>query len=206
MKDDNFKLNTKTRYYNGWLIEEEKKRGMNSVQMAKFIGIGYASYCSVRSLRSYPNQSGYSKVLQKICSKLDLDFNKVFPEWLKEVIDNRDPSVTVYERNYEVNKLSLDRGNMFAIGPGMDEVEEEIDREILSKKIGDSLDTLDSRERKVLEMRFGLNGETIKTFEEVGKVFNVTRERIRQVEAKALRKMRHPIRKIIFTGFIGAKV
>ena len=56
------------------------------------------------------------------------------------------------------------------------------------------LDTLTEREEKVLRLRFGLDDGRARTLEEVGKEFNVTRERIRQIEAKALRKLRHPSR------------
>ena len=58
----------------------------------------------------------------------------------------------------------------------------------------DVLDTLTPREEKVLRLRFGLDDGRARTLEEVGKEFNVTRERIRQIEAKALRKLRHPSR------------
>ncbi len=60
--------------------------------------------------------------------------------------------------------------------------------------MADILDRLSPREREVLEMRFGLADGTSHTLEEVGQYFGVTRERIRQIEAKALRKLRHPIR------------
>ena len=56
------------------------------------------------------------------------------------------------------------------------------------------LETLTPREKKVLELRFGIVDGRTRTLEEVGKEFNVTRERIRQIEAKALRKLRHPSR------------
>ena len=56
------------------------------------------------------------------------------------------------------------------------------------------LDTLTPRERRVLRLRFGLEDGRSRTLEEVGKEFDVTRERIRQIEAKALRKLRHPSR------------
>ena len=56
------------------------------------------------------------------------------------------------------------------------------------------LSSLTPRERKVLELRFGLEDGRSRTLEEVGREFNVTRERIRQIEAKALRKLRHPTR------------
>ena len=65
---------------------------------------------------------------------------------------------------------------------------------LLKEQLADVLKTLTPREAKVLSLRFGLDDGNPKTLEEVGKVFNVTRERIRQIEAKALRKLRHPSR------------
>ncbi len=65
---------------------------------------------------------------------------------------------------------------------------------LLREQLGEVLDTLTEREQKVLKLRFGLEDGRARTLEEVGKEFNVTRERIRQIEAKALRKLRHPSR------------
>ena len=73
---------------------------------------------------------------------------------------------------------------------------------LLKDKLGNVLTSLTQRERKVLEMRFGLSDGYPRTLEEVGKQFNVTRERIRQIEAKALRKMRHPTRIRQLQGFL----
>lgn len=72
--------------------------------------------------------------------------------------------------------------------------EEYATNEILKEEIRAVLETLQEREQEVLELRFGLVDGTSHTLEEVGKRFNVTRERIRQIEAKALRKLRHPSR------------
>ncbi|MBN1403618.1 MAG: RNA polymerase sigma factor RpoD [Opitutales bacterium] len=72
---------------------------------------------------------------------------------------------------------------------------------LLREKIMDVLDSLTDRERKVLSLRFGLVDGYSRTLEEVGRQFNVTRERIRQIEAKALRKMRHPTRIRQLHGF-----
>ena len=71
---------------------------------------------------------------------------------------------------------------------------ETADLEGMSETVRDMLNTLTPREAKVLRMRFGLGMNTDHTLEEVGKQFDVTRERIRQIEAKALRKLRHPSR------------
>jgi RNA polymerase primary sigma factor len=67
-------------------------------------------------------------------------------------------------------------------------------KELLKEQVQNALSVLTERERQVLEMRFGLRDGKDYTLEEVGKHFKVTRERIRQIEAKALRKLRHPTR------------
>jgi RNA polymerase primary sigma factor len=76
---------------------------------------------------------------------------------------------------------------------------------LLKDKIKDVLESLTERERQVLEQRFGLVDGYSRTLEEVGKQFKVTRERIRQIEAKALRKMRHPTRLRQLEGFLEPK-
>ena len=73
-------------------------------------------------------------------------------------------------------------------------VEDQVAASVLGNIINELLETLTERQRKVLELRFGLKDGRERTLEEVGQVFGVTRERIRQIEAKALRKLRHPSR------------
>jgi RNA polymerase primary sigma factor len=73
---------------------------------------------------------------------------------------------------------------------------------LLKEKLGDVLTSLTERERKILEMRFGLVDGYERTLEEIGRMYNVTRERIRQIEAKALRKLRHPTRVRHLQGFL----
>ncbi|MBP9718860.1 MAG: RNA polymerase sigma factor RpoD [Candidatus Levybacteria bacterium] len=76
-------------------------------------------------------------------------------------------------------------------------------RELLKEQVEQVLDTLSDRERRVLEERFGLKDGKSKTLEEVGRTFAVTRERIRQIEAKALRKLRHPSRGNKLRDYLG---
>jgi RNA polymerase primary sigma factor len=76
---------------------------------------------------------------------------------------------------------------------------------LLREKLGGVLCSLSEREQKVLEMRFGLADGDSRTLDEIGRQFQVTRERVRQIEAKALRKMRHPTRIRELHGFLEAK-
>jgi RNA polymerase sigma factor (sigma-70 family) len=86
--------------------------------------------------------------------------------------------------------LGMDNGEMIAI--------KSPDESVLNKEknlaVLDVVSSLTSREQKVLQLRFGLYGEEEHTLEETGKIIDVTRERVRQIEAKALRKLRHPSR------------
>jgi RNA polymerase primary sigma factor len=76
---------------------------------------------------------------------------------------------------------------------------------MLKERLKEVLNTLTERERSVLDYRFGLTDGYSRTLEEVGKQFCVTRERIRQIEAKALRKLRHPTRMRKLEGFLEMK-
>ena len=84
-----------------------------------------------------------------------------------------------------------------------DVVIHEVEQKNLREKIDELLMGLNDQEQKVLRMRFGLDDDDPKTLEEIGKVFGVTRERIRQIEAKALRKLRHPSRSRKLKDYMG---
>ena len=74
--------------------------------------------------------------------------------------------------------------------------------QMMSDQINQALSTLTDREHKILRMRFGLDDDRIHTLEEIGNQFGLTRERIRQIEAKALHKMRHPSRSKALRGYL----
>ena len=80
--------------------------------------------------------------------------------------------------------------------------EDDVSKTLLREDLEHVLDTLSPRERDVLRLRYGLDDGRMKTLEEIGQIFNVTRERIRQIEAKALRKLRHPNRNSILKEYI----
>ena len=123
---------------------------------------------------------------EEIAKKMNVSVDKV-----REVIKiSQDPfsldTPIVEEDDYHLGDFIKDESSLSP--------EEYTENELLKEEIDDVLQSLQPREQEVLRLRFGLKDGTCHTLEEVGKKFNVTRERIRQIEAKALRKLRHPSR------------
>ncbi len=115
----------------------------------------------------------------------------VTPEKVREIIKVSQEPVSLMtpigeEEDSTLGDFIEDRG---ALAPS-----EAASHQLLKEQVEAVLDSLSGRERRVLQLRFGLEDGRARTLEEVGKEFNVTRERIRQIEAKALRKLRHPSR------------
>jgi RNA polymerase sigma factor RpoD-like protein len=113
------------------------------------------------------------------------------PEKVREIIKVSQEPVSLEtpigeEEDSHLGDFIEDRG---ALAPA-----EAASHQLLKEQVEAVLDSLTGRERRVLQLRFGLEDGRARTLEEVGKEFNVTRERIRQIEAKALRKLRHPSR------------
>ena len=113
----------------------------------------------------------------------------VTPEKVREIIKVSQEPVSLEtpigeEEDSHLGDFIEDRG---ALAPA-----EAASHQLLKEQVEAVLDSLTGRERRVLQLRFGLEDGRARTLEEVGKEFNVTRERIRQIEAKALRKLRHP--------------
>src|SRR5450830_974427 len=115
----------------------------------------------------------------------------VTPEKIREIIKASQQAISLdtpigEEEDSHLGDFIEDRG---ALAPA-----EAASHQLLKEQVEAVLDSLTGRERRVLQLRFGLEDGRARTLEEVGKEFNVTRERIRQIEAKALRKLRHPSR------------
>ncbi len=77
---------------------------------------------------------------------------------------------------------------------------------MLKDKVKDVLDTLTFREREIIKLRYGIGDGYTYTLEEVGRIFRVTRERVRQIEAKAVRKLQHPVRARKLAGFLSGAI
>jgi RNA polymerase primary sigma factor len=140
----------------------------------------------MRTSRRLVQEYGREPTSEEIGRDMD-----VSPEKVREILKISQEPVSLEtpigeEEDNHLGDFIEDRG---AVAPA-----EAASYQLLKEQVEDVLDTLNLRERRVLQLRFGLEDGRSRTLEEVGKEFGVTRERIRQIEAKALRKLRHPSR------------
>ena len=140
----------------------------------------------MRTSRRLVQEYGREPTSEEIGRDMD-----VSPEKVREILKISQEPVSLEtpigeEEDNHLGDFIEDRG---AVAPA-----EAASYQLLKEQVEDVLDTLNHRERRVLQLRFGLEDGRSRTLEEVGKEFGVTRERIRQIEAKALRKLRHPSR------------
>ncbi len=143
----------------------------------------------VRVQRQLIQELGREPTNEEIAEEMGIDIEKVhYVMKIKQDIASLDAAVG-HDGEDEDSVLGDFIEDDTAIAP-----DDAADFTMLREQLDEILDTLTSRERKVLELRFGLIDGTPRTLEEVGKEFDVTRERIRQIEAKALRKLKHPSR------------
>ena len=125
---------------------------------------------------------------------------KLPPEKVREIQKYAQDPISLEER---VGKEEDSVIGDFIADDNAEDPEEIVSNTILHEKIMEVLDSLTPREASVIKLRFGLEDGRVWTLEEVGAKFNITRERIRQIEAKALRKLRHPSRLRAFTNYGG---
>jgi RNA polymerase primary sigma factor len=145
-----------------------------------------------RVSRSLPQELGREPTIEEIAEAMSRGQEVVVtPKKVREIIKASQQAVSLEtpigeEGDAHLGDFIEDRG---ALAPA-----EAATNQLLKEQVEAVLDSLTGRERRVLQLRYGLEDGRARTLEEVGKEFNVTRERIRQIEAKALRKLRHPSR------------
>ena len=145
-----------------------------------------------RVSRSLPQELGREPTIEEIAEAMSRGQEVVVtPTKVREIIKASQQAVSLEtpigeEGDAHLGDFIEDRG---ALAPA-----EAATNQLLKEQVEAVLDSLTGRERRVLQLRYGLEDGRARTLEEVGKEFNVTRERIRQIEAKALRKLRHPSR------------
>ena len=124
-------------------------------------------------------------------------------EWVRECMKLKEYVLTYSSLNVPIGEDGDTELGEVIPDDGVIPIEEIIENRVLRENLEEILDTLTPREEKVLRLRFGFDDNRPRTLEEVGKIFNVTRERIRQIEVKALRKLRHPSRSRKVKDFMG---
>ena len=179
-----FKFST----YATWWIRQAITRAI--ADQARTIRIPVHMVETINKVKKVSSQllhkNGHEPSAEEIAAELDMPLEKV-----REIIRVSQEPVSLETPIGEEEDSHLGDFIQDDDAPAPQEV---ASHTLLKEQLGDVLSTLTEREEKVLRLRFGLEDGRSRTLEEVGKEFNVTRERIRQIEAKALRKLRHPSR------------
>jgi RNA polymerase sigma factor (sigma-70 family) len=175
---------------NNRLKEEMQRLGYTQTQLAELASIRYGILSHIINLHILPTED--QQIAIAIALKEPIDY--LFPETLlesvrKKIFQNR----TRLLDDEQVKQITGPPLLLLTDG-GIQEVEDEVDNELLRTQIDDVMSTLTHREQRVLELRFGLKDGQSQTLEKVGEEFNLTKEGVRRIEAKALTKLRHPFR------------
>jgi len=201
-KEADFRFGLKRRLYNWNMRIARELKGWRQQDLAEAIGIGKQTIGQIETLRQFPNPER----ARRISEALGRNSAELFPEWLSDFRLKRVPASTEEESislEEAISQHLIAPNDPLLIDQGFeDEIERRVDSEILGGRIDTVLETLAPRERRVLELRFGLKDGRSRTLETVGREFNVTRDRIRQIEAKALRKLRHPKNSRLLKDFV----
>ena len=179
--------------HNARLVDTRKEQGWTQIQAAKLAGMRLTRLAHIENLKVVPTDLEMDDLSGVLGKPVEYLFPKTILSAITSgVFDRREVDLS------EVKVAALGRGILMKALPlvsdGCDDIDRKVDKELLKKQVAEILQSLNPRERMVIEMRFGLNDGWEKTQEEVARHFNLTRARIYQIEAKALRKLRHPSR------------
>ena len=148
----------------------------------------------LRVSRRLVQENGKEPTSEDIGKELDMD-----PDKVNEILKASQDPISLEAPIGEEQDLNL---SDLIEDQNAESPQNSASKNLLKAQISDVLDTLSPRERQVIEYRFGINDSRPRTLEEVGQTFGVTRERIRQIEAKALRKLRHPTRSLTLRDYL----
>lgn len=192
-----FEIAVKARAKHGLIYKYMTEHGLTWLEMAEKIGISTGTFSKIIHFRWAPTENYQNKeVAKKLCNFFHCNLEEILPNELAQQIKNNSEIAellqeeqTVY-KEVDVEYLSYDEAPQ-SILAYQENFNKQIDfRETIEKV----LKTLTPREERIIKLRFGIGDEVEHTLEEVGKEFGVTRDRIRQIEEKAIRKLKHPAR------------
>lgn len=177
--------------HNARLVDARKERYITQAAMATMLGWSQTCLSQIELLRRQPTED---EMIDIACI-LEKPIDYLFPDELLSAVETGVFSKRKVELSGpQVIYLTQAMRQALITDGGLDAVEDAVDGRLLPERLCEVLGTLAPREQRVLALRFGLENEGSRTLEEVGTEIGVTRERIRQIEAKALRKLRHPRR------------
>ena len=181
------------------LLESRKQKGYTQIELSKLAGIPISRFQAIENLRCVPTNNE----IDNIVGVLGRPGDYLFPEYLLNAVRNdvfakrevklREPEIVYLS---EVSQKLLPSYNP------EDDLIEEADNDVLRNRLPRILGTLTPRQQKVIELRFGLDGQDEHTYKELGKEFGVTIERVRQIEARALRELRYRKRSKLLKPFL----
>ena len=148
----------------------------------------------LRVSRRLVQEKGTEPTSEDIAKELDMD-----PDKVNEILKASQDPISLEAPIGEEHDLNLE---YLIEDQNAESPQNSASKHLLKSQITEVLETLSPRERQVIEYRFGINDSRPRTLEEVGQTFGVTRERIRQIEAKALRKLRHPTRSLTLRDYL----
>lgn len=187
MNIEGFGLGIKHQIFNNEVRKRREELNLTQKQLSILAGLTTQVVGALETFKRFPSESE----AEAIADILNTSAKVLFPKWLEIYV----PKTTTKVTEIKITETQLTDGTVqHLLGDGADELEDDLDHGMLKEELDKQLNSLSERERKVLIMRFGFDDGKSKDLETVGRAFNVTRERIRQIEAKAIRKLRHPTR------------
>jgi RNA polymerase sigma factor (sigma-70 family) len=191
--NETFSIGIHHEIYHQKLRNLRKSKGLSQGELAAECNMTIQRFQAIEQIKSFPRETeAYA-----IADFFSIDPIGLFPKWSLPAYKVKRPQ----DRAFEVQRIALTSPEILQLEASND-TEEEIDKELLKENLETVLDTLTIREKRILKLRFGLDNGKPQTLEEVGKEFGVSRGRIRQIEANALRKLKHPTRRCLLQSFI----
>jgi RNA polymerase sigma factor (sigma-70 family) len=187
---EEFRVGMKVRVFNWSLDRAIRAKGWKRKEAAKACGVSLSTLGCWLAFKSYPKEHKRMEV----SIALGVPEEVIFPEGIEGFRIHSQPE-----------PVSFGKEEAMALGLCSQEVDPEqvAIQASLQEALHEVMQRLGEREKLVLKLRFGLEGEESLTLEEVGAIVGVTRSRIRQIEAKALRRLRHPSRSILLRSYVG---
>lgn len=187
--------------HNSRLVDARKAKGFTQPTLAALVGRPVYYISGIENLRILPS----NQLMMELSDVLEQPVHYLFPYSLIQAIkagvfEVRTAEISPPHLSYLTDRVNA--GLLSDGGDGAQEIEDEMDRALLEERIDEVLHELTERQRRVIELRFGLKDGKERTLEEIGLLFNVQRERIRQIEGKALRRLRHPVHSRKLKGYL----